>query len=49
MALEVELKRLATAPFRGAELSRPLGIIHRRGKTLTPAAEQFLEFLRGKA
>ena len=49
VALEVELKRLATAPFRGAELSRPLGIIHRRGKTLTPAAEQFLEFLRGKA
>jgi len=41
--------RLAAARFQGAELVRPVGIIHRRGKKLPPAAAQFLEFLKNKA
>ena len=46
---EVAQGRLATASLAGPELARPVGIIHRRGKKLSPAAEQFLEFLRSKA
>ena len=49
MAEEVAQKRLVTAPFRGSELARPVGIIYRRGKKLSPTAERFLEFLRGRA
>jgi DNA-binding transcriptional LysR family regulator len=46
---EVAQKRLVAVPFRGAQLARPVGIIYRRGKKLSPTAEQFLEFLKNKA
>jgi len=49
VADEVARQRLAAAPFRGADLVRPVGIIYRRGKKLSPTAEQFVEFLRSKA
>ncbi len=48
VAEEVAQKRLVTAEIQGANLARPVGIIHRRGKKLSPTAEQFLEFLRSK-
>ena len=43
---EVGQKRLVTAAIRGRDLQRPVGIIYRRGKKLSPTAQQFLEFLR---
>ncbi len=46
---ETNQGRLVTVPLRGANLERPVGIIYRRTKTLTPAARRFLEFLQRKA
>jgi DNA-binding transcriptional LysR family regulator len=46
---EVAQNRLVAVPIRGAEILRPLGIIYRRGKKLSPTAEQFLGFLRSRA
>ena len=46
---EVAQGRLVPLPLVGPALVRPLGIIHRRGKKLSPAAEHFLEFLQSKA
>ncbi len=43
---EVGNRTLAAAPLSMAELIRPLGIIHRRGKLFTPTIGRFLEFLR---
>jgi DNA-binding transcriptional LysR family regulator len=47
--MEAKQGRLVKAPLAGADLVRPVGIICRRGKKLTPAAKQFLDFLLGKA
>jgi DNA-binding transcriptional LysR family regulator len=49
VAPEAAQGRLVTVALRGAELARPVGIIYRRGKRLSPAALAFVEFLRGKA
>ncbi|MBI2002684.1 MAG: LysR family transcriptional regulator, partial [candidate division NC10 bacterium] len=38
---------LAAVPLAMAELVRPLGIIHRRGKLFTPTIARFLEMLQG--
>jgi DNA-binding transcriptional LysR family regulator len=43
---EVGNRTLAAAPLATADLTRPLGIIHRRGKLLTPTIARFLELLR---
>jgi len=43
---EVSARLLAAIPLAGRELVRPLGIIHRRGKALTPATARFLALLR---
>ena len=43
---ELEIGALVAKPLAFARLSRPLGIIHRRDKTLTPAMERFIEGLR---
>ena len=43
---EVGNRTLAAAPLAKAELTRPLGIIHRRGKILTPTIARFLELLQ---
>jgi DNA-binding transcriptional LysR family regulator len=43
---EVGNRTLATVPLAMAELVRPLGIIHRRGKLFTPTIARFFELLR---
>lgn len=48
VAEEISQGRLVAIPFREASLARPVGIVHRRGKKLSPAAVQFLEFLRSR-
>ncbi|HBY59813.1 MAG TPA: LysR family transcriptional regulator [Solibacterales bacterium] len=42
---EIGLGTLVAVPLR-IPLTRPLGIVHRRRKALTPAAERFLELLQ---
>ncbi len=37
---------LAVRLFRGAGFTRPLGILHRKGRVLTPAMKKFIENLR---
>ena len=46
---EVALGSLVAIPLRDSPLSRPLGIIQRRGKQLSRAARQFIDFLMVKA
>ncbi|HSB73316.1 MAG TPA: LysR family transcriptional regulator [Candidatus Methylomirabilis sp.] len=43
---EVGNRTLAAIPLAMTEMTRPLGIIHRRGKLLTPTISRFLELLR---
>src|SRR5574341_1260493 len=42
---EVGSRTLVAIPLAMTELARPLGIIHRRGKLLTPTIARFLELL----
>ena len=43
---EVETGVLAAIPLDMPELVRPIGIIHRRQKLLTPTAQELLQFLQ---
>ncbi len=43
---DIGLGRLRAISFEGPELVRPIGIIHRRRKKLTPAILRFLELLQ---
>ncbi len=43
---EVEIRTLAAVPLGIPGLVRPVAIIHRRGKRLTPAVARFIEALR---
>lgn len=43
---EAGIRTLAVIPFGIRELVRPVGVIHRRQKPLTPAASRFVELLR---
>ena len=45
---EVKSETLTVVQFSDEQLSRPLAIIHRRGKQFSPAAERFIEFLTSK-
>ena len=45
---EVESGILAAIPTDMPELVRPIGIIHRRQKLLTPTAQTLLEFLQNE-
>jgi DNA-binding transcriptional LysR family regulator len=45
---EVEAGILAAIPLDMPELVRPIGIIHRRQKLLTPTAQTLLEFLQSQ-
>jgi len=36
---------LAVLPFKGREFTRPLAILHRKGRVLTPAMKKFIETL----
>jgi len=45
---EIETGVLAAIPLDMPELVRPIGIIHRRQKLLTPTAEKLLDFLQSQ-
>jgi hypothetical protein len=34
-----------TIAFKGREFTRPLAILHRKGRVLTPAMKKFIEIL----
>jgi LysR family transcriptional regulator, transcriptional activator of the cysJI operon len=42
---EIKQGTLVSVPFRGKEFSRPLAILHRKGRVLTPAMKKFIETL----
>jgi len=42
---ELRQGSLAIVPFRGKEFTRPLAILHRKGRVLTPAMKKFVETL----
>jgi DNA-binding transcriptional LysR family regulator len=42
---EVQQGTLAAIHFKGRELTRPLAILHRKGRVLTPAMKKFIEIL----
>ena len=43
---EVGVRTLAVVPLEGTALARPVGIIHRRQRPLTPTASRFIEMLK---
>ncbi len=47
MQAEISQGRLIAVPLHAPELARPLGILHRRRKKLSAAAQSFLELLTG--
>src|SRR5438034_3471634 len=46
VVMEAGMRTLATVPLVLAGLARPIGLIYRRGKRLTPAVARFIETLR---
>jgi DNA-binding transcriptional LysR family regulator len=42
---ELRAGTLVALPFKGKEFSRPLAILHRKGRVLTPAMKKFIEIL----
>lgn len=42
---EAKQGTLATLQFRGKDFTRPLAILHRKGRVLTPAMKKFIEIL----
>jgi LysR family transcriptional regulator, transcriptional activator of the cysJI operon len=42
---ELRQGTLAVVPFKGKEFTRPLSILHRKGRVLTPAMKKFVETL----
>ncbi len=42
---EIRQGTLVAIPFKGKEFSRPLAILHRKGRVLTPAMRKFIETL----
>ena len=42
---EAKQGTLAILPFKGREFTRPLAILHRKGRVLTPAMKKFIETL----
>jgi len=42
---EEKIGSLAVIPFHGKEFSRPLAILHRKGRVLTPAMKKFIDIL----
>lgn len=45
---EVKQGTLKVFEFRGKEFTRPLAILHRKGRVLTPAMKKFIETLTGE-
>ncbi len=48
VAPEVQAGTLVAVPLTTDELVRPIGIIYRRGRELSPTAERFIELLRSE-
>ncbi len=48
MRAEIEQGRLVSVPLHAPDLTRPVGIVHRRRKKFSRAAESFLNLLRGQ-
>jgi len=46
---EVEFGTLCAIPFTGTQLVRPLGIVHKRNRHLSNAAEKFVDLLKTEA
>ncbi len=44
---EVKQGTLTAVGFKGKEFTRPLAILHRKGRVLTPAMKKFIEILNG--
>jgi DNA-binding transcriptional LysR family regulator len=44
--MESGMRTLATVPVALSGLARPIGLIYRRGKRLTPVVARFIETLR---
>jgi len=44
--MEAGVRTLAAVPLAISDLTRPVGIIHRRQKPLTPTADRFVQFLK---
>ena len=42
---EIRQGTLVAVPFKGKEFSRPLALLHRKGRVLTPAMKKFIEIL----
>jgi DNA-binding transcriptional LysR family regulator len=42
---EVKQGTLSAVPFKGKEFTRPLAILHRKGRVLTPAMKKFIDTL----
>jgi DNA-binding transcriptional LysR family regulator len=49
VAREMETGSLVQIPLEGAQLVRPLGIIHRRDRKLSTTAQQFIRLLQSQA
>ncbi len=49
IAQEVKNSTLKAIQFADEVLMRPLGIISKRGRRFTPAAQEFIDFLKGKS
>jgi DNA-binding transcriptional LysR family regulator len=45
---EVRQGTLTAIGFKGKEFTRPLAILHRKGRVLTPAMKKFIEILNGE-
>ena len=46
---EIQLGTLLAIEIKGKTLVRPLGILYRKGRILTPPMKRFIETLTGKA
>ncbi len=46
---EVKQGTLSAVPFKGKEFTRPLAILHRKGRVLTPAMKRFMTHLMNSA
>ncbi|MFI5336492.1 MAG: LysR family transcriptional regulator substrate-binding protein, partial [Opitutales bacterium] len=46
---EIRQGTLVAIQFKGKEFTRPLAILHRKGRVLTPAMKKFIETLNNEA
>ena len=45
---EVKLGSLASVKFSDVQLARPVAVVHKKSKALSPALENFLSILTGE-